>query len=92
MPEYVYALHDFQPEHEDEISFRAGDRIEIIEKDDMYGDGWWQVRFLPHFIRPPFGSLAFTSLSLPPLFIFTNSVLRNSHAPETETLFYSQGP
>ncbi|KAI5117045.1 hypothetical protein M0805_007902 [Coniferiporia weirii] len=46
MPEYVYALHDFAPEHEDEISFSAGDRIEVIEKDDMYGDGWWQGRNL----------------------------------------------
>lgn len=46
MPEYVYALHDFVPEHEDEISFSAGDRIEVIEKDDMYGDGWWQGRNL----------------------------------------------
>ncbi|TDL30064.1 hypothetical protein BD410DRAFT_759246 [Rickenella mellea] len=46
MPEYVYALHDFLPEHEDEISFRAGERIEIVEKDDMYGDGWWQGRNL----------------------------------------------
>ena len=46
MPEYVYALHDFTPENTDEISFRAGDRIEVIEKDDQYGDGWWQVRQL----------------------------------------------
>ncbi|KAG8905271.1 polar growth protein [Tulasnella sp. 403] len=44
MVEYVYALHDFNPEHEDEITFKAGDRIEIIEKDDLYGDGWWQGR------------------------------------------------
>ncbi|KAG8921979.1 polar growth protein, partial [Tulasnella sp. 417] len=44
MVEYVWALHDFSPEHEDEISFRAGDRIEIVEKDDQYGDGWWQGR------------------------------------------------
>ena len=43
MVEYVYALHDFFPEHEDEVSFRAGERIEVIEKDDQYGDGWWQV-------------------------------------------------
>lgn len=43
MPDYVYALHDFLPENEDEVSFRAGDRIEVVEKDDMYGDGWWQV-------------------------------------------------
>jgi len=43
MPEYVYALHDFIPEYEDEVSFRAGELIEVIEKDDTYGDGWWQV-------------------------------------------------
>ncbi|GJJ07548.1 hypothetical protein Clacol_001750 [Clathrus columnatus] len=46
MPEYVYALHDFTPEHDDELTFKAGDRIEVIEKDDLYGDGWWQGRNL----------------------------------------------
>lgn len=43
MPEYVYALHDFTPENEDEVPFRLGEPIEVIEKDDAYGDGWWQV-------------------------------------------------
>ncbi|KAH6914621.1 hypothetical protein BKA70DRAFT_1419581 [Coprinopsis sp. MPI-PUGE-AT-0042] len=46
MPDYVYALHDFQPENEDEVDFRAGERIEVVEKDDLYGDGWWQGRNL----------------------------------------------
>ncbi|KAH8118838.1 hypothetical protein DFH11DRAFT_1569588 [Phellopilus nigrolimitatus] len=46
MPDYVYALHDFAPEHEDEVAFSMGDPIEVIEKDDMYGDGWWQGRNL----------------------------------------------
>ncbi|KAM6501320.1 hypothetical protein JOM56_004334 [Amanita muscaria] len=46
MPEYVYALHDFLPENEDEISFHAGDRIEVIERDDEFGDGWWQGKNL----------------------------------------------
>ncbi|OAX43377.1 hypothetical protein K503DRAFT_862346 [Rhizopogon vinicolor AM-OR11-026] len=46
MPEYVYALHDFQPEHEDEIAFHAGQPIEVIERDDQYSDGWWQGRNL----------------------------------------------
>ncbi|KAF8165856.1 hypothetical protein B0H34DRAFT_794189 [Crassisporium funariophilum] len=46
MPDYVYALHDFLPEHEDEVTFHAGERIEVVEKDDMYGDGWWQGRNL----------------------------------------------
>ncbi|KAK7470077.1 hypothetical protein VKT23_001518 [Stygiomarasmius scandens] len=44
MPEYVYALHDFQPEHDDEVPFKTGERIEVVEKDDAYGDGWWQGR------------------------------------------------
>ena len=43
MPEYVYALFDFAPENPDEIQFKAGERIEVVEKDDVYGDGWWQV-------------------------------------------------
>lgn len=46
MPEYVYALFDFAPENPDEIYFKAGDRIEVIEKDDVYSDGWWQVSSL----------------------------------------------
>ena len=46
MVEYVYARHDFVPEHEDEVAFRAGERIEVIERDDIYSDGWWQVRSL----------------------------------------------
>lgn len=43
MPDYVYALHDFQPEHEDEVPFRQGERIEVVERDDLYSDGWWKV-------------------------------------------------
>ena len=48
MPEYVYAQHDFAPENPDEVSFKVGDRIEIVEKDELYGDGWWQVSMV-HF-------------------------------------------
>lgn len=44
MPDYVYGLHDFTPENDDEVPFKAGERIEVLEKDDAYGDGWWQVR------------------------------------------------
>jgi hypothetical protein len=46
MPEYVYALHDFTPENDDEVPFKAGERIEVLERDDAYGDGWWQGRNL----------------------------------------------
>lgn len=53
MPEYVYALHDFIPENEDEVTFNAGDRVEVVEKDDAYGDGWWKV-YYSSFLRPSF--------------------------------------
>ncbi|KAH8096600.1 hypothetical protein BXZ70DRAFT_945297 [Cristinia sonorae] len=44
MPEYVWALHDFIPENPDEVPFKSGNRIEVVEKDDLYQDGWWQGR------------------------------------------------
>ncbi|EPQ26018.1 uncharacterized protein PFL1_06471 [Pseudozyma flocculosa PF-1] len=40
--EKVWALHDFEAENPDEVSFKAGECIIVIEKDDAYGDGWWQ--------------------------------------------------
>lgn len=44
MPEdIVYAIHDFVAENEDEITFHIGDSITVLEKDDKYMDGWWQV-------------------------------------------------
>ena len=52
MAEFVYALHDFSPEHDDEISFKAGERIQVLEKDDLYSDGWWQVS---HISSPGLG-------------------------------------
>ena len=44
MVEYVFARRDFVAEDEGEIALRAGERIEVIEKDELYDDGWWQVR------------------------------------------------
>lgn len=39
----VYALHDFDAENEDELSFTMGEVIVILERDDQYGDGWFSV-------------------------------------------------
>lgn len=51
----VYAVHDFDAENPDELSFKAGERILVTEKDDQYQDGWWQVGELDAFtlIRSP---------------------------------------
>ncbi|WFD18759.1 hypothetical protein MCAP1_000970 [Malassezia caprae] len=40
--EYVYALYNFDAENPDEVSFRMGERVRVVEKDDAYGDGWYQ--------------------------------------------------
>ena len=55
MKEYVWALHDFIPQISDEVSFSAGERIEVVEKDDLYQDGWWKVsiRYPPLRLTAP---------------------------------------
>lgn len=40
----VTAVHTFVAEHGDELEFQAGETIEVIERDDGFGDGWWRVR------------------------------------------------
>lgn len=42
--EMVYAIHPYQARRNDEIDFDYGEPIIVIEKDDMYGDGWWKVK------------------------------------------------
>ncbi|GAA5871266.1 hypothetical protein JCM8547_007237 [Rhodosporidiobolus lusitaniae] len=38
----LYALHTFEAENDDELSFQAGERIIVLERDDQYNDGWFQ--------------------------------------------------
>ncbi|GBC09790.1 hypothetical protein RclHR1_09100003 [Rhizophagus clarus] len=40
--EMVYAIYPYQATRDDEIDFDYGEPIIIIERDDMYGDGWWK--------------------------------------------------
>lgn len=35
------SVDDFEARSTDEISLRKGDRIELIERDDDFGDGWY---------------------------------------------------
>ncbi|KAJ3253221.1 polar growth protein [Boothiomyces macroporosus] len=37
----VYGKHNFAAEESDEISFKAGEPIIVLEKDEQFGDGWW---------------------------------------------------
>lgn len=40
----VRAVHTFVAEHGDELEFSAGEEIEVLERDEAFGDGWWRVR------------------------------------------------
>ncbi|KAE8227137.1 hypothetical protein CF319_g335 [Tilletia indica] len=37
----LWALHDFEAEQPDEVSFKAGEKIVVVEKDDEFSDGWY---------------------------------------------------
>ncbi|MBW0463677.1 hypothetical protein O181_003392 [Austropuccinia psidii MF-1] len=45
----VYAIHNFQAENPDELSFSAGEAIQVTEKDDQYGDGWPNLKIQPNY-------------------------------------------
>ncbi|WVQ95020.1 hypothetical protein IAU59_002112 [Kwoniella sp. CBS 9459] len=40
----VRAVHTFVAEHGDELEFQAGEQIEVLERDEAFGDGWWRGR------------------------------------------------
>jgi hypothetical protein len=35
------ALDDFEARSPDELSLRKGERVELVERDDDFGDGWY---------------------------------------------------
>ncbi|KAI9759467.1 MAG: hypothetical protein M4579_002307 [Chaenotheca gracillima] len=39
--ETLLVIHDFEARSGDELSLAKGDRIELIERDDDFGDGWY---------------------------------------------------
>lgn len=42
----LLVIHDFIARSPDELSLAKGDRIELIERDDEFGDGWYLGRHL----------------------------------------------
>ena len=56
---------EFQARSPDELSLARGDRIELIERDDDFGDGWFLGRHLQNGNTGlfPQGALLFTSLT-----------------------------
>ncbi|KAF2858115.1 hypothetical protein K470DRAFT_237189 [Piedraia hortae CBS 480.64] len=42
----LLVIHDFTARNPDELSLAKGDRIELIERDDEFGDGWFLGRHM----------------------------------------------
>lgn len=43
-----FSVDDFAARSSDELSLTRGDRIELIERDDDFGDGWFLGRHMQH--------------------------------------------
>ncbi|KAH8825969.1 hypothetical protein DL96DRAFT_1711746 [Flagelloscypha sp. PMI_526] len=41
MPDKVYALRQLEPQNVDDLTLKPNDIIEVLERDDEFGDGWW---------------------------------------------------
>lgn len=48
--ETVYAVHNFDAESNDELTFQTGETVLVIQKDDGFDDGWWKVRMISQTI------------------------------------------
>lgn len=46
MGDILVVIHDFQARSSDELSLAKGDRVELIERDDEFGDGWFLGRHM----------------------------------------------
>ncbi|KAI1390046.1 uncharacterized protein F4822DRAFT_222370 [Hypoxylon trugodes] len=42
----LVVIHDFQARSSDELSLAKGDRVQLIERDDEFGDGWFLGRHM----------------------------------------------
>ncbi|KAK3901450.1 hypothetical protein C8A05DRAFT_16370 [Staphylotrichum tortipilum] len=42
----LLVIHDFQARSSDELSLSKGDRVELLERDDEFGDGWYLGKHL----------------------------------------------
>ncbi|KAI2623808.1 hypothetical protein GGS21DRAFT_334224 [Xylaria nigripes] len=42
----LVVIHDFQARSSDELTLAKGDRVELIERDDEFGDGWFLGRHM----------------------------------------------
>ncbi|KFY30785.1 hypothetical protein V494_08052, partial [Pseudogymnoascus sp. VKM F-4513 (FW-928)] len=42
----LLVIHDFVARGSDELTLTRGDRVELVERDDDFGDGWYLGKHL----------------------------------------------
>ncbi|KAK3301223.1 uncharacterized protein B0H64DRAFT_353088 [Chaetomium fimeti] len=71
----LLVIHDFQARSSDELSLTKGDRVELLERDDEFGDGWYLGKHMANgnsglfpevYTRPAPKSVANAPTFLPP--------------------------
>lgn len=62
---FACALDDFQARSSDELSLAKGDRVELIERDDEFGDGWFLGKHLVNGNSGLFPEGSFALYSIP---------------------------
>ncbi|KAI0395465.1 hypothetical protein F5Y17DRAFT_423785 [Xylariaceae sp. FL0594] len=95
----LVVIHDFQARSSDELSLTKGDRVELIERDDEFGDGWFLGRHMVNgnnglfpevYTRPaPKGA---ATHSAPKSAASASSPHVHSHPPSTLSLSVSARP
>jgi hypothetical protein len=77
-------LDDFTARSSDELSLARGDRVELVERDDDFGDGWYLGRHLTSNATGlfPEGELSKTPTAVcPSVAVLTSHSLYQSRAP-----------
>jgi hypothetical protein len=62
-----YHLDDFVARSPDELSLAKGDRVELVERDDDFGDGWYLGRHLTNGASGLFPEGQWFPIHIPPV-------------------------
>ncbi|KAL9029045.1 MAG: hypothetical protein Q9196_002667 [Gyalolechia fulgens] len=75
--EILQVIHDFEARSPDELSLCKGERIELIERDDDFGDGWYLGKHLQNGKTGLFPEVYTTTSSAPARAAVVNAQLGN---------------
>ncbi|KAL6236609.1 hypothetical protein BDW75DRAFT_206483 [Aspergillus navahoensis] len=78
----LLVVHDFAARSEDELNLRKGEKIELVELDDGFGDGWYLGKDLRTGITGLFPGVYTTKAPNIPVRLRTDGSESNAHAAE----------